>query len=323
MTTTNTSSATVPSEPAPSAPGGTSPVTPRKRTRRLKPGRIFAWVVMVVILLITLLPFYWILRTALSTNPSLLSNPASLTPPEFTTGAFQRVLGMQSTEDALAEGGSGSALNFWRYLLNSVMVATLVTVCQVLFSAMAAYAFSRLRWRGRDKVFALFLAGLMVPTVFTLLPNFVLIQQLGLIDTVLGIALPTMFMTPFAVFFLRQFFLGIPMEIEEAARLDGSSRVGTFFRVILPMAGAPIATLSILTYMTAWNDYFWPLMVSYTDSSRVLTVALGVFRAQSPQSGTDWAGLMAASLIAALPMFLLFLVFARRIVNSIGFSGIK
>lgn len=295
----------------------------RRRRKLPTPGKVLAWAVMIVILLITMLPFYWILRTALSTNPGLLSEPGSLTPPEFTTGAFERVLGMQSTDEALAEGGSGAELNFWRYLLNSVMVATLVTVCQVLFSAMAAYAFARLRWKGRDKVFALFLAGLMVPTVFTLLPNFVLIKQLGLIDTVLGIALPTMFMTPFAVFFLRQFFMGIPMEIEEAARLDGASRIGTFFKVILPMAASPIATLSILTYMTAWNDYFWPLMVSYTDSSRVLTVALGVFRAQSPQSGTDWAGLMAASLIAALPMFLLFMAFARRIVNSIGFSGIK
>lgn len=296
---------------------------PRRRHKLPTPGKALAWAVMVIILLITMLPFYWILRTALSTNPGLLSDPSSLTPPEFTTGAFERVLGMQSTEDALAEGGSGATLNFWRYLLNSVFLATLVTVSQVLFSAMAAYAFSRLRWRGRDQVFGLFLAGLMVPAVFTLLPNFVLIKQLGLIDTVLGIALPTMFMTPFAVFFLRQFFLGIPMEIEEAARLDGASRIGTFFKVILPMASSPIATLSILTYMAAWNDYFWPLMVSYTDSSRVLTVALGVFRAQSPQSGTDWAGLMAASLIAALPMFLLFMVFARRIVNSIGFSGIK
>ena len=170
---------------------------------------------------------------------------------------------------------------------------------------------------------ALFLAGLMVPAIFTLLPNFVLIKELGLVDSMLGIALPTMFMTPFAVFFLRQFFMNVPAEIEEAALLDGVSKVGVFFRVILPMSAAPMATLGILTYMTAWNDYFWPLMVSYTDASRVLTVALGVFRAQSPQTGTDWAGLMAATLIAALPMILLFAVFAKRVVNSIGFSGIK
>jgi len=282
-----------------------------------------AWVVMILVIIVTLFPFYWMLRTALSTNQGLQANPASWLPPEFTFGAFERVLGLQSTEQAIAEGGSGTQLDFWRYLLNSVFVSTLITVCQLTFSAMAAFAFSRLTWPGRDKVFAIFIGGLMVPSIFTLLPNFVLIKQLGLIDNLVGIALPTMFMTPFAVFFFRQFFLNVPKEIEEAALIDGVSKVGIFFRIVLPMSSSPLATLGILTYITSWNDYFWPLMVSYTDSSRVLTVALGVFRSQSPQSGTDWAGLMAATLIAALPMILLFGVFAKRIVNSIGFSGIK
>ncbi|MGP9529795.1 carbohydrate ABC transporter permease [Arthrobacter sp. S41] len=296
---------------------------PIKVGRRVSPGRIVAWVVMILVIIVTLFPFYWMLRTALSTNQGLQANPASWLPPEFTFGAFERVLGLQSTEQAIAEGGSGTQLDFWRYLLNSVFVSTLITVCQLTFSAMAAFAFSRLTWPGRDKVFAIFIGGLMVPSIFTLLPNFVLIKQLGLIDNLVGIALPTMFMTPFAVFFFRQFFLNVPKEIEEAALIDGVSKVGIFFRIVLPMSSSPLATLGILTYITSWNDYFWPLMVSYTDSSRVLTVALGVFRSQSPQSGTDWAGLMAATLIAALPMILLFGVFAKRIVNSIGFSGIK
>ncbi|UXN32494.1 carbohydrate ABC transporter permease [Glutamicibacter sp. M10] len=296
---------------------------PIKVGRRVSPGRIVAWVVMILVIIVTLFPFYWMLRTALSTNQGLQANPASWLPPEFTFGAFERVLGLQSTEQAIAEGGSGTQLDFWRYLLNSVFVSTLITVCQLTFSAMAAFAFSRLTWPGRDKVFAIFIGGLMVPSIFTLLPNFVLIKQLGLIDNLVGIALPTMFMTPFAVFFFRQFFLNVPKEIEESALIDGVSKVGIFFRIVLPMSSSPLATLGILTYITSWNDYFWPLMVSYTDSSRVLTVALGVFRSQSPQSGTDWAGLMAATLIAALPMILLFGVFAKRIVNSIGFSGIK
>ncbi|CCH77407.1 Carbohydrate ABC transporter membrane protein 2,CUT1 family (fragment) [Nostocoides japonicum T1-X7] len=224
---------------------------------------------------------------------------------------------------AVDAGGAGQAINFWRYLLNSIIVATLVTVGQVFFSAMAAYAFARLRWRHRDKVFTFFLMGLMIPSIFTLLPNFVLIKELGLVDTLLGIALPTMLMTPFAVFFLRQFFLGISREVEEAALVDGASKIRVFFQLIIPMSSAPIATLSILTYIAAWNDYFWPLMVSYTDKSRVLTVGLGVFKSQTPQTGPDWAGLMAATLVAALPMLLLFAAFAKRIVNSIGFSGIK
>ncbi|MFI9548059.1 carbohydrate ABC transporter permease [Streptomyces sp. NPDC052016] len=295
----------------------------RPRRRRPSPGRIAAWAVMAAIVLITLLPFYWILRTALSTNSGLAASPGDPLPVDPTTGGFERALGLQSTQEAIAQGGAGGGLKFWRYLLNSVIVSTLVTVCQILFSAMAAYAFARLRWRGRDKVFALFLAGLMVPTIFTLLPNFVLIKELGLGDTLLGISLPTLFMTPFAVFFLRQFFLNIPGEVEEAALLDGAGKVRIFFRVLLPMASTPVLTLAVLTYITSWNDYFWPLMVSYSDSSRVLTVALAVFRAQTPQTGVDWSGLMAATLVAALPMLVLFGFFARRIVSTIGFTGIK
>lgn len=297
---------------------------PRTGDRRpLNLGRAAAWVVMALVVLITLLPFYWIVRTALSSNPGITSHPSSLLPVDTTGGGFARVFGAQSTEEAIAQGGTGGSIHFWRYLLNSVIVSTLITVCQLLFSAMAAYAFARLRWRGRDQVFGLFLAGLMVPTIFTLLPNFVLVKELGLVDSLFGIALPSLFMTPFAVFFLRQFFMNIPHEVEEAALLDGAGKIRIFHRVLLPMAAAPIVTLAVLTYITSWNDYFWPLMVSYSDSSRVLTVALSIFRSQTPQTGTDWSGLMAATLVAALPMLVLFACFAKRIVNSIGFSGIK
>ncbi|MGN8048950.1 carbohydrate ABC transporter permease [Curtobacterium sp. 22159] len=313
MTTTLTRSVTT---KRPARPGAA-------HRRRPSVGRVLAWIAMIAVIVVTLFPFYWILRTALSSNGAINSDPTSLLPVGFSLGGFERVFGLQSTKEALAQGGSGAALDFWRYLLNSVIVSTMVTVGQVFFSAAAAYAFARLRWPGRDKVFAVFLAGLMVPAIFTLLPNFALIKELGLVDNLLGIALPTMFMTPFAVFFLRQFFLGISKEVEEAALIDGAGKVRVFFRLVIPMAAAPIATLAVLTYITSWNDYFWPLMVSYTDSSRVLTVALGVFKSQAPQSGTDWAGLMAATLVAALPMIVLFGLFAKRIVNSIGFSGIK
>ncbi|WP_327653731.1 carbohydrate ABC transporter permease [Streptomyces sp. NBC_00483] len=295
----------------------------RPARRRPSFGRAVAWTTMGAIVLVTLLPFYWVLRTALSSNPGIAADPTSVLPVEPTGGGFERALGLQSTKEAVAQGGAGGGLDFWRYLLNSIVVSTLITVCQILFSAMAAYAFARLNWRGRNTVFALFLGGLMVPSIFTLLPNFVLVKELGLIDSLLGIALPTMFMTPFAVFFLRQFFMNIPLEVEEAALLDGAGRIRIFFRVLLPMASTPVITLAVLTYITSWNDYFWPLMVSYSDSSRVLTVALAMFRAQTPQSGFDWSGLMAATLIAALPMLLLFGVFARRIVSSISFTGLK
>ncbi|WP_246614863.1 carbohydrate ABC transporter permease [Paractinoplanes bogorensis] len=286
-------------------------------------GRAVAWVFMVLVILASLFPFYWMLRTALSSNNALYAGSDSLLPVDASWGGFERVFGLQTGQEAIDAGGAGQPINFWHYLANSIIVSTLVTAGQVFFSAMAAYAFARLQWRHREKVFGFFLAGLMIPAIFTLLPNFVLIKQLGLIDTLLGVSLPTMLMTPFAVFFLRQFFLGISREVEEAALVEGASKVRVFFRLILPMSSAPLATLGILTYITSWNDYFWPLMVSYTDRSRVLTVALGVFKSQTPQTGPDWSGLMAATLVAALPMLILFFLFAKRIVNSIGFSGIK
>ena len=296
---------------------------PPPERRSFNFGRALAWTFMILVILVSLFPFYWMLRTALSSNNALYAGSDSLLPVQPSAGGFERVFGLQTGQEAIDAGGAGQAINFWRYLFNSVVVATLITVGQVFFSAMAAYAFARLQWKHREKVFAFFLAGLMIPAIFTLLPNFVLVKQLGLVDTLVGIALPTMFMTPFAVFFLRQFFLGISREVEEAALMDGASKVRVFFRLILPMSVAPITTLAILTYIAAWNEYFWALMVSYTDRSRVLTVALGVFKSQTPQTGPDWAGLMAATLVAAIPMLLLFMLFAKRIVNSIGFSGIK
>ncbi|SMH49035.1 carbohydrate ABC transporter membrane protein 2, CUT1 family [Rathayibacter oskolensis] len=297
-----------------------------ERARRRRPfswGRFLAWASLTVILLITLFPFYWMLRTALSTNSALFQDPGNLLPVEFSWGGFRRVLGLASPAEAAADGGSTGSINFWLYLRNSVIVATAITAGQVFFSSMAAYAFARLQWKGRDAVFFLFLTALMIPPIFVQLPNFILIRDLGLLNTLAGIILPFFFMTPFAVFFMRQFFLGISHEIEEAAMIDGAGRIRVFFRVILPMSSTPIATLSLLTYITAWGEYFWPLLVGRADDSRVLTVALGIFRSQTPQTGPDWAGLMAGTLVAALPVLLLFLVFGRRLVNNLGYSGIK
>ncbi|MDP3951981.1 MAG: carbohydrate ABC transporter permease [Microbacterium sp.] len=286
-------------------------------------GRIVAWAFLVASLILTLFPFYWMLRTSFSTNGALAANSGNLLPAEFSLGGWQRVLGLASPEEALADGGSGASLDFWLYLRNSIIVATITTVVQTFFCALAAYAFARLRWPGRDAVFFLFLTALMIPPIFTTLPNFILIRDLGLLNTFLGIMLPSLLMAPFSVFFLRQFFLGIPRELEEAARLDGAGYTRTFFQVVAPISSAPITTLAILTYIGTWNEYFWPLLVGRSDDVRVLTVALGVFRSQTPQGSPDWAGLMAATLISALPIIILFALLGKRVINSIGFSGLK
>ncbi|MGP3914922.1 carbohydrate ABC transporter permease [Nonomuraea sp. 10N515B] len=293
--------------------------------RRTRIGRIAAWVVLWIFVLLTLFPFYWMLRTSLSNNRMLFSDPSSWLPVAPTLGGYERVFGLATIQEAQAQGGSGASISFWLYLRNSVIVATVITIGQVFFSAMAAYAFARLRWPGRDKVFFLFLTALMVPPIFIHLPNFELMKNMGLLNTFAGIVLPYLFMTPFAVFFLRQFFLNVSREVEEAAMLDGAGYPRIFFRLILPMSAAPIATLAILTYINSWNEYFWPLLVTdpTNDDVRVLTVALGVFKSQTPQGSPDWAGLMAATLVAALPVLVLFATFGKRIVNSIQFSGLK
>lgn len=311
-------------DPAQTAPLGTvpSPVRGRRRLRG-RIGRIVAWAFLIASLILTLFPFYWMLRTSFSSNGALAANSGSLLPADFSLGGWQRVLGLATPEEALADGGSGASLDFWLYLRNSIIVATVTTVVQTFFCALAAYAFARLRWPGRNAVFFLFLTALMIPPIFTTLPNFILIRDLGLLNTFLGIMLPSLLMAPFSVFFLRQFFLGIPRELEEAARLDGAGYTRTFFQVIVPISNAPITTLAILTYIGTWNEYFWPLLVGRSEEVRVLTVALGVFRSQTPQGSPDWAGLMAATLISALPIIILFALLGRRVINSIGFSGLK
>ncbi|MFI6348344.1 carbohydrate ABC transporter permease [Streptomyces sp. NPDC050560] len=294
------------------------------RTRgRFSPGRAAAWIYIVVVLAVTVFPFYWILRTALSDNVSLPTDPMSLLPVDFTWGAFERALGLASTAEAQAQGGSGASLDTALFLRNSVIYATVQTALVVFCSAMAAYAFSRLHWRGRDAVFNILLGALMVPAILVLLPNFIFIRDIHQLNSFTGLLLPGAFFSAFNVFFLRQFMLGLSTEVEEAALMDGAGRLRIFFTITLPMTSAPLATLSILTFINTWNDYFWPLLVTNDEHARPLTLALGVFKQSSPQAAPDWAGLMAATMIAALPMLLLFMVFGRRIVNSLGFTGIK
>lgn len=317
------STTTLESAPDPASVNASSTESRAPQHRKIRWGRILAWTALIALMVITLFPFYWMLRTALSSNTALYTNPGSLLPVDFSWGGFRRVLGMSTPEEAVLEGGTTGSIDFWLYLRNSVIMATVITVGQVFFSAMAAYAFSRLHWKGRDTVFFVFLMALMIPPIFVQLPNFILIRDLGLLNTLVGVILPSFFMTPFAIFFMRQFFLGINREVEEAAKIDGAGRIQVFFRIILPMSTTPLFTLGLLTYVTAWGEYFWPLLVGRAEESRVLTVALGIFRSQTPQTGPDWSGLMAGTLIAALPVFILFVLFGRKLIDNLGYSGVK
>lgn len=295
----------------------------RRNRRHFTAVDIVVAVCVAVLLVVTLFPFFWSLRTALSSNRSLPTHSRSILPGEWSLGGFKRALGLSSVEEAVAEGGSGADINFLLALRNSLIVSTMVTIGQVLCCGMAAYAFARLRFPGRDKLFFFVLTALMIPPIFVTLPNFVFIKNAGLLDTHLGIAAPTLLMTPFAIFFLRQFFLGLPREVEEAALIDGAGRFRIFFRVVLPMAASPVATLAVLTFIEQWNSYLWPKLVGQDEKVRVITASLGYFRSQTPQGTPDWAGLMAATWVSMVPIILLLLIFGKRLVNSIQFSGIK
>ncbi len=188
---------------------------------------------------------------------------------------------------------------------------------------MAGFAFARLRFPGRDAVFAILIAALMVPPIFTLLPNFILVKDLGLINTMAGMVAPTLLMTPFAVFFLRQFFLSLPRDVEEAAILDGNGPWGIFWRIAMPMSRGPLITIGLTTIVWAWKDFLWPLLVGRGEENRLVTVALGVFRQQSPNTAPDWTGLMAASTLSVLPVLILLLFMGKRLVQSLNFTGSK
>jgi multiple sugar transport system permease protein len=285
--------------------------------------RLLFWGAVIVIALVTLFPFYWAARTAFTFPRAVYTHPTTFLPPELTIGNYQRVLGLVDTETAVKLGGSGQKINFFIFLRNSIIVSTLIAVGQIFFSAAAAYAFARLRFPLRRQIFGVYLSALMVPGIVLLIPNFILIKSLGWLNTYQGIAAPAFLMSPFAVFFLRQFFLGMNKELEEAALVEGAGRLRIFFQIAIPLSMTAITTLAIITFIYSWNDYLWPLLIGKNESVRMLTVAIGVFRQQGAQNAPDWAGLMAGTTLAVVPVLVLFLAFGKRVINSIGFTGFR
>jgi multiple sugar transport system permease protein len=289
----------------------------------LRIGRGATWLALIAAVLLTVFPFYWMVRTALTPAADLYRDSTALWPQNPTLINFSRVLGLVGPEEARAAGGSGAQINFLRYTMNSLIYSGLIAVVQTFCCAMAGYAFARLRFPGRDLMFGIIVAALMVPPIFTLLPNFVLVKELGVLNTIPGMVLPSLLMTPFAVFFLRQFFLSIPRDVEEAATLEGISRWGMFWRIVLPMSRGPLVTIGLTTIVWSWKDYLWPLLVGKGEATRVLTVGLGVFLQQSPNRAPDWTGLMAGSVLSILPVLLLLIFLGKRLVQSMNFSGMK
>lgn len=208
---------------------------------------------------------------------------------------------------------------FARFYLNSIFVAVVTTFGQVSTSALSAYAFARLKFPGRDKIFFAYLATMMIPGAVTMIPVFMLLQSLGWIDTYKAVILPPIF-TAYGTFMLRQFFLTLPKDLEDAAKIDGCSYFGIFWRILLPLSKPALATLTTFTFMGNWMSFMWPLIVLNSHEKFTLPVGLAYFQSLH---NTDWTLLMAGSLMMIFPILLLFIFNQRYFVEGIKLSGIK
>ncbi len=206
---------------------------------------------------------------------------------------------------------------FGRFYLNSVIVATSTTVLQILIASLAAFAFARLRFRGRDALFLLYLTTLMIPFQVTMIPNFVIIRYLAWYNTYQALILPSAF-SVFSTFLMRQYFLTLPMDLDEAARMDGAGSWRIWAQIILPLSGPIVATLAIFNFQGSWNDFLWPLVITNTPSMRTIPVGLAAFQGQY---NTEWHLLMAGSVVALLPVLILYIIGQNWFVRGITLSG--
>jgi ABC-type glycerol-3-phosphate transport system permease component len=220
-----------------------------------------------------------------------------------------------------------------RYFLNSLTVALIVTAAHLVLASTAGYAFARLRFPGRDALFALVIATLMVPSQATLVPLFIMVKHwpllgdndlwgqggFGMLDTYWVLTVP-MFATAYGTFLLRQFFLGLPAELEDAARIDGSSELGIYWRIVVPLSGPAMATLGIFSFQNVWNDFVWPLVTTRSDAMKTIQVGLAQFRREGT---TEWTLLMAGTMIATIPILVAFLLGQRFFTKGIALTGLK
>ncbi|MEX1171368.1 MAG: carbohydrate ABC transporter permease [Chloroflexota bacterium] len=266
--------------------------------------RALLYAVLLVGGFLMIFPFLWMLSTSFQGAGALLVPPPRLIPSPIETGNYAEI---------------ATAFPLWRFLLNSVGVAVVSTALQVATSAMAAYAFARLRFRGRDALFLLYIATLMVPLQVTIMPLFVEMKYLGLIDTYPGLVLPSI-ASAFGTFLLRQSFLSLPRELEEAAFMDGAGHLTVFRRIVVPLALPALATFGIFAFMASWNSFLWPLII--VNSPDLMTLPVGLSNLQG-RYATSWNLLMAGATVAVLPILIVYAVGQRYVIRGVTLSGLK
>ena len=275
---------------------------------RGKPGqRAAVWIYVLLVggLLLMVGPFLWMVLGSIKPEADFLKSPPTFWPSQPTTDNFGRLF---------------DQLDFPRYFFNSSLIAFIVTAGNLIFCPMLGYALAKLRWRGKGLVMAVVLATLMVPAGVTLIPNFILMSNLGLVNTYPGLILPFL-AGPFGVFLMRQFMLGVPNELLEAARIDGANEFRIFWTVVMPLATPVLATLGILTFLGNWNSFIYPLVMAQEPNMYTLPVALATFATGQYQA--DHGMLMAGSVILVLPVLIVFILFQRWITEGIATTGLK
>lgn len=265
------------------------------------------WLGMVLLSLVFIFPIGYMMLTAFKTRVESQAVPPTILPRTWTLNGFRTLLFVDDASPVL------------RWLGNSAIAATLFALLSVTICAMAGYALARLEFRGRDAIFKTIIATMFVPGFVFLMPNFELMSKLQWLDTFQALVIPGA-ASAFGMFFMRQFFLGLPIELEESSRIDGAGPFRTFFSIVLPNARPAIMTLLVLQFLANWNDFIWPLYTMFSDT--MLTLPVGLARLQGAYT-IDYPVVMAGATIAAVPVLVLFVVLQRYIIQGVASSGLK
>lgn len=277
-----------------------------KATKKEKIAKGMLYAVLIIYTIATFYPFIWAIAASFKPLKEIVSGDLSLIPQNFTWGNYQYVLGRSSL--------------FTRWFINSVIISVIGTAINILLNTMAGYALARLNFPGRQRIYYGFLALMMVPAQVLLIPNYLILMNLGMLDSFSALILPAAINIG-NIFMMRQFFLSFPTDVEEAAALDGLGRFQTFFRIVMPLAKPSIATQAVFIFMSFWNEFMKPMLYLTTPSKYTLTLGLQTF--QSQNGGVRWDQTMAASVITIIPIIILYLIFNKYFLQGVRMDGEK
>lgn len=279
----------------------------RARGRRHVVASAAVWVFLLVLGLVWMAPFLWMVSASFKSLPEIYAFPPTWIPKQLRWQNYVE---------------TWQAVPFARFFSNSVIVAASATAGQVLTCSLAGYSFARLRYPGRDRIFLAYLGTMMIPFPVVMIPLFILMKDLSLVDHLPGLVLPAMF-SAWGTFLMRQFMLTIPRELEEAAKIDGASLFGIYWRLFLPLSGPVIATLSIFTFLGQWNAFLWPLIMISSVDKKTLPLGLASLQAQLTAIQIPWNLVMAGATFSVIPVLVVFVVGQRYYVRGIVMTGLK